>query len=262
MLTCKNCKTEFNGSYCSNCGQKYIDKRFTVKDSIYWAFHSIFNFDKGFFHTSLDMVVKPGKVIQDFLNGITIRYAHPFRFIFIWASLAAILGIWAGVYQDTSIAMNEAMGASKAAIQNASKVQGMMGKYMSFVYLIMIPFYSLGSYLMFRSKKLNYAEHLITNSFAISSSIMIGIPLTIVYGFNPHVDIINYLNFGLGVIVMSRIYSQVFKTNWIATVGKYILSFLITILSFAIVLIIIMIIVSIVLHLLGVPNPFVPSKPV
>jgi hypothetical protein len=227
-----------------------------------WAFHSIFNLDKGFFHTSIDMVVKPGNVIHDFLKGITIRYAHPFRFIFIWASLASILGIWAGTFQDTSVAMNEAMGVSEAAIENSKNIQGFMGKYMSFVYLIMIPFYSLGSYLLFKSKKLNYAEHLITNSFAISSSIMISIPLTIAYGFNPHVNIINYANFGLGVIVMSRIYSQVFKTNWIVALAKYLFSFLITIISFAIMMLIIMIVYSIIMHLLGFPNPFIPAKTV
>ncbi len=81
MLQCKNYQTEFDGNFCPNCGQKYIDKRFTVKESIAWAFHSIFNFDKGFGLTSKDLILKPGKVIIGFLNGITVKYAHPFRFI-------------------------------------------------------------------------------------------------------------------------------------------------------------------------------------
>ena len=262
MLSCKNCSTEFDGHYCSNCGQKYIDQRFKLKDSIAWAFHSIFNFDKGFLHTSKEMLLHPGKVVHEFLDGITIRYAHPFRFIFIWASLAAILGVWAGTFEDTGLAMNQAMGVDDEAIQRSKKIQSFMGQYMSFVMLLMIPLYAFWSFKIFKSKGYNYAEHLIANSFAMSSSIMIGIPLTIVYGLNSHVEYINYINFAIGAFVISRIYSQVFKTNWIGAFAKYLFTLILTVLSFGIIMVIVIIVVSIILAFLDIPNPIMPAKPV
>lgn len=261
MLTCKNCQSEFEGNFCPNCGQKYINKRFNLKDSIAWAFHSIFNFDKGFLLTSRDLITIPGKVINGFLNGVTIRYAHPFRFIFIWATISAILGVWAGTFEDTSLAMNEAMGIDQESIQRTKGLQDIMGQYMSFVILFMVPFYALGSYLLFKSKGLNYAEHLIINSFALSSSIMLGVPLTIAYGFYPELGMINGINMGIGVLIVSRVYAQSFKTSWFIAFVKYLLTFLITIIVFAIVMIIVMIIVSIVFHVLEIPNPIIPAKP-
>ncbi len=98
------------------------------------------------------------------------------------------------------------MGVSKEALEKGKRMQEFMGQYMSFVMLLMVPFYSLGSFLFFKDKKYNYAELLIINSYSFSSSIMIGIPLTIVNGYFPEYAFINVVNLILGVIIISRIY--------------------------------------------------------
>ncbi len=256
-LTCKNCQYQFEGHYCPQCGQKFISQRFKLKDSISWAFHSIFNFDKGFLHTSLALITSPGKVILEFLDGITVRYAHPFRFVFIWATIYTLIGVYFGLYEDTSIAYNEAMGMSEEQIQSGQKVRQFLGQYMSFVTLSMIPLISLASSWLFKSKKLHYAEHLIINSYAQASSMFISLPILFLYPFIHEIGLITPLNLVVSIIVITRIYGQVFKTNYLVAGIKYIFVFIINILLFAVVMIVLVFIIAIVSKLLGLGNPFV-----
>ncbi len=262
MLTCKNCATEFDGHYCPNCGQKYIDQRFTLKDSIFWAFHSIFNFDKGFFYTSIALIKRPGVVIKEFLDGITVRYAHPFRFIFIWATISAIVGVYAGTFEDTGIAMNEAMGMDAEALESTRKYNQFMKQYMSFIIMGMIPLFSLSTFWLFKAKKMNYAEHLIVNSFGQSSAILLGLPLTFSYLFYHDAQVIGTVNFIFGILIISRIYKQTFEVSWIQAIVKYLIGFLITIILFAVILVGALILYSILAKMVGWENPFIPQAPV
>lgn len=154
------------------------------------------------------------------------------------------------------------MGVSKEALENGKRMQEIMGQYMSFVMLLMVPFYSLGSFLFFKDKKYNYAELLIINSYSFSSSIMIGIPLTIVYGYFPEYAFINLVNLILGVIIISRIYGQAFKVGFIEGFAKYLLTFIVAIITFSIFLIVVLVGYSIIAVVFELPNPFLPPKPV
>lgn len=205
------------------------------------------------------MIVSPGTVIGEFLNGITIRYAHPFRFVFIWSTLSAILAVYFGTVEDTSVAMNQAMGMSEEQIQRGQKVLSYIQQYMSFVTMSMIPLLSIGTSLMFRSKKFTYAEHLILNSYTQSSVIIITLPVTISYAFYHEIGVIGYANFLIVAIVHTRAYVQVFKVNWFKALFKYILAFIINMILFIIIIVILSIAIAIAAHFLGFENPFKPA---
>ncbi|MFT6167483.1 MAG: hypothetical protein ACJAV5_002045 [Vicingaceae bacterium] len=34
------------------------------------------------------------------MSGITIPYAHPFRFIFVWATISTLIALYTGAYDD------------------------------------------------------------------------------------------------------------------------------------------------------------------
>ena len=46
-MICKNCSYEFVGRYCNYCGQKNIEKKFTIKDILHDFFHSLTHVDSG-----------------------------------------------------------------------------------------------------------------------------------------------------------------------------------------------------------------------
>jgi len=246
MKSCKNCDFEFDGNFCPNCGQKYIDQRFTLRDSFNWLINSVFNLDHGFIPTTVQLITKPGKTINEYLKGITIRYSHPFRFMFIWATISAILGAAAGSFEDSGVAINEAMGVDEQGLDRTRFMMKKMNQYMNILIMLMIPFYALGSYLLFRKAKNNYAEHLIINAYAISSSVAIGLPFVMLYFYYPHNTNITTINFIIGVIVVGRIYTQTFKTNYFLGILKYLISMIIGLILFTISFALVMIIGAII----------------
>ena len=167
MKQCKNCGHEYEGNFCPNCGQKYIDKRYNLKDSIVWFFNSIFNLDHGFLYTTKELVVKPGHVIRSVLNGITINYTHPFRLLFIWATINTLAVIFFGTFDEQTAEITNSFEYSEAQQKFQQEVNAYMKKYLNFVIMLNIPFFSIFSGLLYRKRKFNFAEHLIINSYAI-----------------------------------------------------------------------------------------------
>ena len=51
------------------------------------------------------LIKQPGKVVSEYLSGVTISYAHPFRFIFVWATISTLIAVYTGASQGVSIAI-------------------------------------------------------------------------------------------------------------------------------------------------------------
>lgn len=227
-LNCKNCETLFEGNFCPNCSQKVITERFTVRDSLIWLFASIFNLERGFIYTAKEVILHPGKVVSEYTNGITVRYVHPFRFLFVLATISTIVGVYTHAYEEMG-----QMGAQLNQDQSAAQLEfgknmtKVMGQYMSFIIMGMIPFYAICTKLFYRKRKKNYAEHLILNSFANSASIVIGFPVILLYPFvdSSSVQWLGVISLLISAVVMSRAYSQYFKENIVLSALKFFLSF-------------------------------------
>lgn len=89
-ITCKNCETQFDGKFCSECGQsvKDYDKPFAF---IFYNFAGdFFAFDTRFFRTFSALLFKPGFLTKEYFKGKRIKYAPPFR-IFIFVSFILFL---------------------------------------------------------------------------------------------------------------------------------------------------------------------------
>lgn len=258
MINCKNCSKLYEGSFCPSCGQKYISKRYTTKESILWLFSSIFNLEKGFVYTTKQLIISPGKVIKEFLDGVTVRYSHPFRFLFIWASISAILTHYTTALEDSSTIFGtpENQTGNQLAFQN--DFLGLMKNYMSFYIMGMVPLLSMASYLVFKRKKFNYAEHLIINAYGNASSIYIGLPVTFLYFVMEDTKNLPYLALLLSFVVISRVYAKSFNDNYVIAALKYIVSFVLSMLMFMIIFVIGLIIYLIYLEMNGLENPFKP----
>ena len=82
MNTCRNCNSELQGNYCSNCGQpvklKRIDSKF-MKEEL----GQVLQFEKGIFFTIKELLIRPGKSIRDFIAKDRNRLVKPILFIII-----------------------------------------------------------------------------------------------------------------------------------------------------------------------------------
>ena len=83
-ITCKNCETEFEGHFCPNCGQSVrdFDRPFSVL--FFDIMANMWAFDTRVFKTLKSLIIKPGEMALDYVNGRRARYMPPFRlYIFI-----------------------------------------------------------------------------------------------------------------------------------------------------------------------------------
>lgn len=228
-VICKCCRSNLSGAYCSSCGQRTIDKRFTLKESIGWLLTNIFNLEKGFLHTTWALIKKPGKVISDYLSGITVPYAHPFRFIFVWATVSTLIAVYTGAYDEVGKITAEINPDNPLGESFAEDYGKFLKKYMSIMYMAFIPFFAIGTKLFYMKHRLYFAEHLILNSFSQGASIAIGLPVMFCYFLVPHESymILGGVSFTLSVLVVAYINSRFFKENIILSIVKYILNYLI-----------------------------------
>lgn len=85
--TCLNCHAHFKGNYCPECGQKATVKRITGGAVIAEVIHFFTHLEKGFLHTSLSLLAKPGLVSLDYLEGKRKNYQPPVSYLLIWTSV-------------------------------------------------------------------------------------------------------------------------------------------------------------------------------
>ncbi|WBX70973.1 DUF3667 domain-containing protein [Tenacibaculum retecalamus] len=79
---CLNCGYPFSQDekFCPECGQKNKGKKITLGSFIREVFAGFFSWDARFWRTLLPLLIKPGKVSKDYIDGKRNRYSNPFRF--------------------------------------------------------------------------------------------------------------------------------------------------------------------------------------
>ena len=81
---CLNCAAELKGPYCSQCGQKSIPRRQTLKELVYNFLSSFSGYESKFFVTTKYLLLRPGFLANEYNEGKRERYFHPARmYVFI-----------------------------------------------------------------------------------------------------------------------------------------------------------------------------------
>lgn len=76
---CLNCGTVLSGQYCGNCGQRAQSRLISIWELVRDAFGDLFEFDSRLWRTLVPLIVRPGKLTRDYLEGRRVRYMPPFR---------------------------------------------------------------------------------------------------------------------------------------------------------------------------------------
>lgn len=80
-LECLNCEKplEISDNFCSYCGQKNRIKLLNFGNFINNLFSGLFNYDSRFWQTFVPLLIKPGKVSKNYVQGKRARFVNPFQ---------------------------------------------------------------------------------------------------------------------------------------------------------------------------------------
>jgi hypothetical protein len=138
-------------------------RRFFKEDLVRWILH----FDRGFTHSLKSMFSKPGRAAINYLEGHRVRYLNPFAMLLVLLSISIL------ITPLTTITLTDL--TNENAREMMGSIERFATKYPRTMMLATIPIYALMSALYFRKARLNFAEHLVLNSFKVGGEMVISL---------------------------------------------------------------------------------------
>jgi len=161
---CKNCSNATSNEYCAKCGEKSQPKRLTFSDVLSDFFSNAFTLEIPLLYTVKKLVIHPGKVAREFIEGRRKPYYKPFQFYLLILTIYYIFYYWLGL--DTDEIMFYYRDASPFAEDaNAYRQQEMVQpfselfrEYMKLLSFLIIPVQTVVTKWFFRKSGCNLAE--------------------------------------------------------------------------------------------------------
>lgn len=101
MATCLNCGRLVDQSFCPACGQKTSVKRLDLLTLVQDLPSILFNFDRGFLYNLVQLTVRPGYAIKDYLDGKRKPFQNPLAYaLVILAAMLIALNLFPVHYYD------------------------------------------------------------------------------------------------------------------------------------------------------------------
>lgn len=173
-MQCKNCGTQVKGNFCHNCGQRTNVGRIDFSYIIQEIPNSIFQLNRGFFFTVRELFLRPGHSLREFIGGKRKYYYKPIAFLLI----ASTLYVLSTFLMGTNTFMAEVFLGFQEGILDSdpdsdSKVVDWIIKNQTYLAFLVLPLFSLASYLAFLRSGFNYVEHLVLNLYITGQQMII-----------------------------------------------------------------------------------------
>ena len=112
--SCQNCGAPLSGHYCAACGQRHEPHIHSLREFLAEAAESITHADSRVWRTLWPLLVKPGFLTKEFLEGRRARYLPPFRLYLVLSVLFFIVAAAGGSGEQTSVGLVTRDGANGA----------------------------------------------------------------------------------------------------------------------------------------------------
>lgn len=161
---CVNCGAERGGPFCATCGQAARDERLTLGHVARQVAAELSPVDRGIVYTALAVAGRPGRMAREYVDGRTVRYVGPVKYFLLLVGLAQILALRGGLLRDMVAGLLEGWYAAEQPVapgQVQAAMLGFLSRYFVSVCAVGVPIFAAWTRLLFRSSRLNYAEHLV-----------------------------------------------------------------------------------------------------
>jgi hypothetical protein len=117
-LNCLNCGTLLAGEFCHECGQSGHSIRRPFFSLLGESLETFFSIDGRIARTLPDLILKPGKITRDYLDGKRARFIPAFR-LYVLASLVffIIMPLVTGQGLNINVGNNGSMEDARAAVE-------------------------------------------------------------------------------------------------------------------------------------------------
>ncbi len=222
MTVCKNCTHEFEGKFCPKCGQKAKTKRITIKQVFNDARQHFIHFDQGFLYTMRELLLRPGHSIREYIEGKRVKHIKPVKFMFWAAAISFLIFHFIGLDKDMMQKITAQQGATNPIGQQLSqKIFQVFSDHPAIMMFSMIPLMAMWSWLLFRRKGYNFAEHIVLNTFLmgeLSLATVITSPVSkLINSVSTTTLPMTLFSVGIWVVYFSWAYGQFFQQRKIST---------------------------------------------
>ena len=91
---CLNCGNRLRGQYCGTCGQRSRSRLISLWELISDAFGDLLELDSRLWQTLIPLLVRPGRLTADYLQGKRARFMPPFRMYLVLSLLFFIVAFF------------------------------------------------------------------------------------------------------------------------------------------------------------------------
>src|SRR5688500_10817736 len=96
---CLNCGQTVEDRYCTHCGQENVEIQHSALHLIFHYVQDLFHYDGKVWHTLKNLLLKPGLVASEYMEGKRMRNLEPVRF-YVFASTVFFLLLFFIVNSD------------------------------------------------------------------------------------------------------------------------------------------------------------------
>ncbi len=91
---CLNCGAPLSGQYCGQCGQRASSRLISLYELTRDAFGDMFELDSRLWRTLIPLLIRPGQLTRDYLEGRRARYMPPFRMYLVLSLIFFIIAFF------------------------------------------------------------------------------------------------------------------------------------------------------------------------
>lgn len=215
-IICKNCSKEFKGKFCPRCGQKAKTDRITTRQVLNEARQRVFHYDQGFLYTMRELLIRPGHSIREYIEGKRVLHIKPVKFMFWSAAISFLVFHFVGLDKEIAAKIATQQGGSSPIGQQFSqKIFTLLSDHPAIILFLMIPLIALWSWIFFRRRGYNYAEHFVLNAYLMGElslgSILISPVSRLISNYTTTTWPVTFFSVSIWVIYFSWAYGQFFQ---------------------------------------------------
>jgi hypothetical protein len=129
-----------------------VKGRLTIREIGHDLIHAFTHADRSIFALIGGLLVRPGRVARDYVEGRRKRYFGPFAFLIISVGVASFATYVVGVEWFSPVPNETA--------------RAILGRHLNMVILVQVPLIATFCMAFFRGAKLNFSEHLVLAAYA------------------------------------------------------------------------------------------------